>query len=186
MRRYAVLLRGVNVGGRGKLPMADFRQVLESLGHGEVKTYLQSGNAVVASPEPDPGRLAGQIHDALARELGLDTVVMVRTGAELADVMADNPFPSAVAKPPSLHVAFLAAEPDRTRAAKLDQAAYAPDEFRFGDRVVYLHLPDGIGRSKLPPAVLGRLDVAATARNWNTVVALAGMTEPGGGKGDTR
>src|SRR6266487_6189915 len=181
MVRYAVLLRGVNVGGKSKLPMSDLRKVLESLGHTDVTTYLQSGNAVITSDDDDPERTSRRIEEALATELGMTTRILVRTGPELAAVIADNPFPKAVAKPALLHIAFLPAQPDPDTAAKIDPGICPPDEFRVGDRAVYLRYEFGSGRSKLADLVLtpllrGRPDMFATARNWNTVLKLADKT----------
>jgi uncharacterized protein (DUF1697 family) len=176
MARYAVLLRAVNLGSHQKVAMADLRRVLESLGHTEVETYLQSGNAVVTNPDRNPERVARDIRAGLSKELGLDTPVLVRTGSDLAAVIADNPFPDAASTPLLLHVAFLSAQPEPDRMAKLDPAAYAPDEFRLGERVIYLRYATGSGRSKLNQSAFARLKVDATARNWNTVTALARMT----------
>jgi uncharacterized protein (DUF1697 family) len=174
--RFAVLLRAVNLGSHQKVAMSELRRVLESLGYTDVATYLQSGNAVVTSPATDSARLAGDIRTGLSKELGLDTAVMVRTGPELAAVIADNPFPDLVAHPTLLHVAFLSAQPDPAQVARIDPTKYAPDEFRVGDRALYIHYANGAGRSKLTSATLARLKVDATGRNWNTVRALAEMT----------
>jgi uncharacterized protein (DUF1697 family) len=176
MPKYAVLLRGVNVGRHAQLPMADLRRVLELLGHTDVSTYLRSGNAVITSPERDAQRLARAIRTALADNTSLDVAVMLRTGAELADVIKANPFPGRSDAPTKLHAAFLSDQPDATALAKLDPARYAPDEFRLGDRVLYIWYANGAGRSKLNGGALGRLGVDATARNWNTVLALADQT----------
>jgi uncharacterized protein (DUF1697 family) len=169
-------LRGVNVTGHRKVAMADLRRVLESLGHTDVATYLQSGNAVVTTDESDPAKLERRIEKAVATELAVDTRVLVRTHAELAAVIDANPFPDAVKEPRFLHVVFLSAAPAADATKRIDPQAFAPDEFRFGDRVVYVRYPNGSGRSRLP-AAFDRLKVAATARNWNTVVELARRTE---------
>jgi uncharacterized protein (DUF1697 family) len=181
MARYAVLLRGVNVGGHGKLPMADLRRVLESLGHTDVWTYLQSGNAVISTDDDDPERVGRLIREGLNRELGMDPSVLVRTGAELAAIVKANPFPGAVAQPKMLHVVFLSAQPDPDRAAAVDPGVCPPDEFGVGDRAVYLRYVESPGRSRLSELVLrellrGRPEVSATARNWNTVLALLEKT----------
>jgi uncharacterized protein (DUF1697 family) len=181
MARYAVLLRGVNVGGHGKLAMADLRRVLESLGYTGVWTYLQSGNAVVESDDADPERVGGRIREGLRRELDLDPSVLVRTGPELATVVAANPFPAAVTEPKLLHVVFLSAQPDPGQATAVDPGICPPDEFGVGDRAVYLRYAKSSGRSRLAELVLrellrGRPEVSATARNWNTVLALLEKT----------
>jgi uncharacterized protein (DUF1697 family) len=176
VNRYAILLRAVNLGSHQKVSMPDLRKALESLGYTDVATYMQSGNAVVTSSVKAPGQIAKAVHKGLCDELGLDTPVLVRTGPELAAVIADNPYPELVEKPTLLHVAFLSAQPAKAQLAKLDPAKYLPDEFQVGDRVLYLRYAHGAGRSKLAAGELGRLGVDATARNWNTVTALAEMT----------
>ena len=177
MPRYAALLRGVNVGGHRAVPMADLRKLLEELGYSDVATYLQSGNAVLTADDEDPQRVTDTIRQGLARRMAVDADVLVRTGPELNAVIEDNPFADAVEQPTKLHVAFLATQPDPADVAKVDPATYAPDEFRFGDRVVYLRYAVSAGRSKLGDGALARLGVVATSRNWNTVLALARMTE---------
>ncbi|GAA1822212.1 DUF1697 domain-containing protein [Planosporangium flavigriseum] len=177
MAKYAVLLRGVNVGGHGKLAMPDLRRVLESLGYMDVSTYLQSGNAVITTSDGDPERVSRRISDGLLRELGISPDVLVRTGAELATLVADNPFSEAVAQPKLLHVIFLSAQPD---AGHVDIET-ADGEFSIGDRAVYLRYRVSPGQSRLADLVLrpllrGRPDLTTTARNWNTVEALHKMT----------
>jgi uncharacterized protein (DUF1697 family) len=175
--RYAVLLRGVNVGGNRKVAMADLRRVLESLGHTDVATYLQSGNAVVTAAESDPAKLERRIEKALSTQLGIDTRVLVRSHDELAAAIEANPFPDAVKEPRLLHVAFLDRDPTPAARRRIAPDAYLPDEFRFGERAIYLRYAEGAGRSKLSQAPWDRLGVVATARNWNTVVELARRTE---------
>ena len=176
MSRYAILLRAVNLGSHQKVSMPDLRKALESLGYTDVATYMQSGNAVVTSSIKEPAQLAKAVRKGLCDELGLDTPVLVRTGAELAAVIADNPYPELVATPTKLHAVFLSAQPAKASVAKLDPARYLPDEFQVGERVLYVSYPGGAGRSKLTATAFARLGVDATARNWNTVTALAEMT----------
>jgi uncharacterized protein (DUF1697 family) len=182
MPRYALFLRGVNVGGRASLSMADLRGVLESLGHTGVSTYLQSGNAVVTSQDTDPSRVARQAAERLTERVGRPIDIVVRTAAELAAVVAANPYPEAAAdRPKLLHVLFLSGPVDAADLAGLDAPAYAPDEFQLGDRVVYQNFPESYGRSRLPTALgrqlaRARPELVATDRNWNTVRALAERT----------
>jgi uncharacterized protein (DUF1697 family) len=175
MPRYAVLLRGVNLGRHRRLPMADLRRVLTGLGYDGVATYLQSGNAALSTREADPERLAARIREALVAELGVDTAVLIRAGAELAAVVDNNPFPEAVAEPKRLMVVFLSAPVGQEWSAGQDPAAYAPDEFRVGDRVVYLRYAGSPLDSALS-GLTGPPGVIATTRNWNTVTALARLT----------
>ncbi|GMU79043.1 MAG: hypothetical protein AMXMBFR46_18360 [Acidimicrobiia bacterium] len=172
--RVVALLRGVNLGGSRSLKMADLRAVVESLGHTDVETYLQSGN-VVFTPK---GRASGdQIHAAIQDATGLDTNVLIRTGEELAAVLATNPYP--VEDPTKVVVTFLASAADAELTARFDAAAFAPEELTVHGTEVYLYLPFGQGRSKLTQA-LAKLKTpgaaSATTRNWRTVEALAAMT----------
>jgi len=176
MATYAVLLRGINLAGQRQLAMADLRRVLGSLGYTDVSTHLRSGNAIISSDDEDPERIAATIHEALAAELSLRSGVIVRTGKELAAVIAANPFPEHESEPAKLHVAFLSAQPSKAAFEAIDPARFAPDEFRLGDRAMYLWFPNGAGRSKLTMPALARIKVEVTARNWNTVLALAGKT----------
>jgi uncharacterized protein (DUF1697 family) len=173
---YVALLRGINVGGRQKLPMADLRGLLEGLGYADVKTHLQSGNALFGTEGGDAGGAeahAEVIEREIDRALGLSVKVLVRTPAELARVVEANPFPAAAAEPTKVHVAFLSGPPDPARLAELDPARFAPDELRAGEREVYLWYPEGAGRTKLSTAVLERrLGLTGTARNWKTVTKL--------------
>jgi uncharacterized protein (DUF1697 family) len=179
--RYAAMLRGVNVGGNKKIAMADLRALLTGLGHDDVGTLLQSGNAVFSAPETDPGQLAAQIESALAADLGLKSRVLVRTHADLAAVIEANPFPTAEQEPSKHLVQFLFAPltpATRARIGEFDAAPFAPEEFRVGDGVIYFRFPDGMGRSKLDAAfgkhVTAKLEM--TGRNWNTVRKLHDLT----------
>jgi uncharacterized protein (DUF1697 family) len=172
---YAALLRGVNVG-KNKLAMADFRTVLTELGADDVQTYLQSGNAVFSHPAPAPAQLAQAIEKGLAG-LGVSSRVLLRTGHQLAGVLAENPFLARESDPVKLHVTFLAEQPALDRVPKLQVPAGETARFHLAGTEVYLHCPDGYGRTKLSNSfVESRLGIAATTRNWRTVTALAELT----------
>ncbi len=172
MIRCVVLLRGVNVGRANRIAMPQLRAALAEVGCTDVVTYLQSGNAVFGFTGKS-GDLSARIEKAIAAELGLDVKVILRAGDELAGVVAGNPFPEATSTPTLLHAMFLAATPEPSVLQDLDGAPFAPDEFRVGDRVLYLLFPNGMGHSKLPGYLSERrLGVAATTRNWNTVMKL--------------
>jgi uncharacterized protein (DUF1697 family) len=167
--RVAALLRGVNLGKR-QVKMADLRAAVEALGHTEVETYLQSGN-VVFTPVGSTDDLASDLTAAL----GMEIAVVLRTGKELAKVVAGNPYP--VDDPTKVVVTFLAESRPRKALADIDQAPFAPDEFTFTGRELYAKLPNGQARSKLMEVLAKRdLGTTATTRNWRTVVALAEMT----------
>ncbi|MHB8465324.1 MAG: DUF1697 domain-containing protein [Acidimicrobiales bacterium] len=174
---WIALLRGINVGGKRKLAMADLRLVLESLGLGEVRTVLQSGNALFAGPQVAAAKLERQIEAGIAADLDLDVKVLVRTADELAATYDDNPFVSRRVAAKELHVAFLSAPAEADKVAALDAKAFAPDEFRVGERAIYLRLPNGVTGSKLPNWERA-LGVSVTVRNWNTVSRLRDLSQP--------
>ncbi|GGX05466.1 DUF1697 domain-containing protein [Streptomyces lomondensis] len=177
---YAALLRGINVGGSRKVPMAALLALMEGLGYTAVRTYLQSGQAVFASGHGDEESLAAEITHAVERHFGFGVDVIVRDHAYLKAIADACPFPAADLEPKQLHVTYFSAPVTPERFAEIDQAAYLPEEFRLGDRALYLYAPNGLGRSKLaehlskPRLTKG---VIATTRNWNTVVKLVEMTE---------
>ena len=173
MTTYVALLRGVNVGGSNKVPMADLRAMFEANGLADAQTLIQSGN-VVFRADGTEAALVSRIEAAIAETFSLSITVMVRSKAQLAKVLANDPFADA---PPNLaHVAFLSARPAAKAVAALDPDRSPPDAFRVHGREVYLHYPNGSGRSKLTGDYLERvLGVRATARNRNTVGKLLAM-----------
>jgi uncharacterized protein (DUF1697 family) len=170
MRTYVALLRAVNIGGT-KIAMGDLRALVASLGYEDVTTYIQSGNVVFRSRSGDPAKIGDAIEAQIARRLELDVPVLVRTPTDLGRIIADNPFEGR-AEPSRLHVTFLAATPERSRAQVLEAPA-GSDDFQMARREVYVHAPGGYGRTKLNNAFFERkLGVVATTRNWRTVTAL--------------
>ncbi len=170
------LLRGVNVGGRNRLPMAELVAVCQAAGGRHVRTFIQSGNAVL---EVDPAAVDGlpaRLARLLAERAGLEVPVVVRTSLELAAVVARNPFAARGTAPEQLHCAFLADRPAPGRVAALDPDRSPPDRLEVVGREVYLWLPDGVARSRLTADYLDRtLGTTSTARSWRTVVALEAM-----------
>ncbi|MFI9154024.1 DUF1697 domain-containing protein [Streptomyces sp. NPDC053367] len=179
MTTYAALLRGINVGGSRKVPMAELRTLMEGLGYDGVRTYLQSGQAVFSSGHGDEDSLAAELAGAIEKRFGFAVDVIVRDHAYLAAVAGDCPFPAAELEPKQLHVTYFSVPVTEDRFAELDRDAYLPEEFRLGDRCLYLYAPDGLGRSRLagdlarPRLTKGLI---ATSRNWNTVVKLVELT----------
>jgi uncharacterized protein (DUF1697 family) len=180
--RYVALLRGINVGKNKQLAMADLKRLLEDLGYDDVKTHLRSGQAVFsaegAATAAAATTLAGAIEDAITQQLAMDVRVVVRTRAEVAEVISTNPFPAADRDPTKVFCVFLS---DRLAASDLqavDAAAYQPEQFALapGGREIYLWLPDGMGVSQLGVVkwdkVTGKKSLAATARNWRTTTKL--------------
>ena len=167
MPRYIGLLRGVNVGGKNKLPMAELRALFESLDHTKVSTFIQSGNIVFTTAKPIT---ANSLERAIAKQFGINPTVMLRTPQELRKVVKSNPF--GTVDPAKLHVGFMAQKPPAAALAKLDAERFLPDEFAVRGRELYLHLPNGMGRTKLPPYLDRQLKIPTTVRNWNTVNKL--------------
>jgi uncharacterized protein (DUF1697 family) len=180
MATHVALLRGINVGGRNKVAMADLRDVVAGLGHTDVSTYIQSGNVLFTADPGDAGTSA--LAAAITGTLGVNAPVVVVSRDELAEAIAANPFPDE-ADPKRVHAVMLSAAPGAEAAAKIDEALArsaakgARDELATVGRTLYLHTPDGFGNSELAAAVLRivtspRAGVTGTARNWATMTRL--------------
>jgi uncharacterized protein (DUF1697 family) len=180
MPRYLALLRGVNVGGK-KLAMSDLRDVAVQLGYTGVSTYIQSGNLLFSCDDSDQPALARALEQEIAGQVGLQCEVVVLTAADLGRVIADNPFPGE-SNPRALHAVLhqdqLGADVQAKVASARERATAkgCTDEIAVGGRVIYLHTPDGIGRSELA-VQLGRMHKTGTARNWASVTKLMEMLE---------
>lgn len=184
MPRWVALMRGVNIGRR-RLAMVDLRRELEVAGCTDVSTYLQSGNAVVSVPPEagtTPDAVAAWLEEVIGAAAGFAVPVVVRTGVELAAVVAANPYPGAGGT--ALHVIFYRPGPSPgpvadQATARFDVAAFAPEGCTPRGNDLYLHLPGGMGRSTLAKAVDAatrrKPALMGTARNWNTVTELAAM-----------
>lgn len=177
MNTYIALLRGVNVGGSGKLAMAELRSFAADVGLEEPRTLLQTGNLVFSADERDPEILERMLEKEAESRLGLRTNFFVRSASEWRDIVAANPFPDAGRDDPShLLTLFTRETPSDSKTRALEQAIRGREVFRAVGRQVYAVYPDGIGRSKLTHAVIERaLGSPCTGRNWNTVLKLEGM-----------
>jgi uncharacterized protein (DUF1697 family) len=169
--------RGINVGGRNLLPMADLRAILESLGSSDVATYIQSGNVVFSHKARNDPALSRRICAAIEAQFGFLPGLMLLSASELQRAAAANPFPDAIANPKTLHLWFLAAEPAQPDLDGLEALAADSEAFSLGDGVFYLHAPDGIGRSRLAQRVERLLGVPATARNWRTIDKMLSLSK---------
>ena len=191
MASHVALLRGINVGGRNKVPMADLREVVTSLGHTGVTTYIQTGNVLFSTADTDTAKLAAALESAIGERFGIWASVVVLSRDQLAEVLASNPYPDEP-NPKLVHVVFLNAEPPgdlmmRISAAESASAAKGSrDTVQAGGRVLFLHTPDGFGTSELaqavfkiitPPAKNKKQGLAATARNWATATKLLSLCE---------
>jgi uncharacterized protein (DUF1697 family) len=180
MPTYIALLRAVNVGGTGKLPMAAFRKLLEDLGYRNVETYIQSGNAVFDAPGPAL-KVIKALSAALEILVGSPIGLVLRTPDQLAQLIADNPYPAeARADGSRVFAVFLSAVPAPSAVPGLSRIPIRNERFRLGGDTLYLHLPDGPVDTKFQVKALDRLlAVTCTARNWNTVLKLHAMSHRG-------
>jgi uncharacterized protein (DUF1697 family) len=174
MTRYVALLRGINVGGRNKVPMPALRATCESLGCTDVTTYIQSGNVVLSSAL-SPADLRGTLEKGIADQLGVSPTVMIRTRKQLADAIAANPFPDADTA--ELHIAFLNDALDKRQLAELAALEHPAEKIAGHGAEVYFHLPNGMGRAKLPELFGRRIKIPATVRNWRTVTTLLDLSD---------
>jgi uncharacterized protein (DUF1697 family) len=176
--RFVALLRGINVGGKNKLPMKDLVALFERAGCADVRHYIQSGNVVFNAATDLGKRVPGLLEAAIERRFRIRVPVVVRTSSEMHAVARDNPFLSAGANPEWLHVLFLADKPGKTNCAALDPERSPPDTFALRGREVYLSCPNGVGRTKLTNSYFdSRLGTTSTGRNWRTVLKLVEMSE---------
>lgn len=166
MAKYVALLRAINVGGTGKLPMSDLKAMCEEAGFAHVQTYIASGNVVFESKAPE-AKVKAELEKRLHAYAGKPMGVVVRTAAEMAAVVKANPFPKAS---PSQAVAIFLDQPPPADALK-HAVGVNDEEMRLGKREIFIHYASGIGKSKLriPAAKAG------TMRNMNTIAKLAKM-----------
>lgn len=167
--RYIALLRGINVGGSGLLPMKDLATLCEDLGWTSVRTYIQSGNVLFDSPLAEP-KLKAQLEKSLEARMGKPISVMIRSAQELRAILDANPFPGR--EPAKIGVHFLDAAPPKDLRKKA--IAPAGEEVHPGRREIYVYYPTGMGQSRLKLPLDG---AAATVRNINTIAKLVALAE---------
>ncbi|MGD8816608.1 MAG: DUF1697 domain-containing protein [Acidobacteriota bacterium] len=173
MGTHIALLRGINVGGRNKLPMKDLAEIFEEAGCDDVRTYIQSGNVVFAAGKKLAARVPQAISAAISKQFGYEVPVVLRSAEQLATVVTGNPFAGGDVEEKRLHVVFLADEADPHAAEALDPLRAPSEELALAGAHIYLHLPDGVARTKLTNARFDRaLDTVSTMRNWRTTKKL--------------
>src|SRR5262249_51887413 len=148
MTRYALLLRGVNVGAKNTLPMAELRAMLSKLGCADVQTYVQSGNAVFAT-KLDAAALTKSIEEALERYMGRPIATTLRTQSQLKAIIAANPFAKVATNPAYLCVTFLSNPPGKSEVARLHAQDWEPELFKVAGNEIFTWYPNGQGRSPL-------------------------------------
>jgi uncharacterized protein (DUF1697 family) len=170
---HVALLRGINVGGKNKLPMKVLVPTFTEIGCQDVVSYIQSGNVIFKAAKALAVRVPELIQVAIERKFGLRVPVIVRSAEQLNDVRQRNPFLGSNSDVEHLHVAFLAGPPKARQIAALDWNRSPPDRFFVRGQEVFLHLPNGVARTKLTNAYLdATLATTSTMRNWNTVQKL--------------
>ena len=175
---YVAFLRGINLAGKNKLPMADLARMFAVAGCDDVTTYIQSGNVVYRASHTRARNLATVIEAAILKRFGYRVPLVVRTARELRNAVVGNPFVVAGSDANMLHLAFLAAEPSASRVSALDPQRSPPDQFSVAGRDIYLRLPNGVARTKLSNAYFdAKLATTSTMRNWRTVLALRDLTD---------
>jgi len=176
MTTFIGMIRGVNVGGHKKLPMAALKALCDSLKLTSAKTHLNSGNVVFQSTRKDRPQLRRDLEDAIRKKIGIDVKIILRTPDEIRRAMAANPFSKR--DPSHLLIMFLEGQPSDDAAQALRKAHAGPEKIHFAGQELVIDYVDGIGRSKLTNALIERkLAVAGTARNWNTVSRLLELAE---------
>jgi uncharacterized protein (DUF1697 family) len=175
MKTYIALFRGINVGGKSMLPMKELVILLEDLGARNVKTYIQSGNAIFKSDEKNVSQLSNKISIAVKQRCGFMPHVLLLELDEIEKIIAENPFPEAESDPSSLHLGFLANTPERIDLEKIKSIKKECEKFHLSEHVFYLYAPEGVGRSKLAASIEKILGVPMTDRNWRTVRKIREM-----------
>jgi uncharacterized protein (DUF1697 family) len=172
---HVALLRGINVGGKNRLPMADLNKICAAAGCEDVRTYIQSGNVLFNADAGCAKRMPKLVESAINKRFGFSSPVIVRTAADMTRITKANPFPHADEN--ALYVGFLADKPTARRIAELDPDRSPGDEFRVIGREIYLNLAaNGASRTKLTTAYFdSKLQTVSTFRNWRTTVALLAM-----------
>jgi len=180
-KTYVALLRGINVGGKNKLPMSDLAKMFTEAGCTDVRTYIQSGNVVFSVAPKSAKRVPDLVSRRIADRFGYRIPVVLRTADEFRQVATSNPFLKSHTNVDSLHVGFLADLPAPRDVAALDPNRSPGDSFKVRGREVYLCLPNGMARTKLTNAYFdSKLATTSTFRNWRTLLKLLEMIQATG------
>jgi uncharacterized protein (DUF1697 family) len=169
MKTYIALFRGINVGGNNLIPMSELKTILEKLGLRDVRTYLQSGNAIFQAEEKDKLKLSAGISDAIETSSGFKPQVLLLEKKDLEEAIKLNPFAEAESNPKALAVTFLFSQPVNPDLKTLESLKTDIERFKLTGNVFYMYAPDGFGRSKLASRIEKCLGVSTTSRSWNTV-----------------
>jgi len=179
MKKWVLLLRGINVGGENILPMKDLKRILEAVGFSNPATYIQSGNCVFETDNPDPSEKTDDIQARIEKAFGFTPRLMFLSQTRLELALADSPFPQAFEDPKTLHFYFMTERPAAYDEGQLLAVKKDSEQIFLGDHVFYLFAPEGIGRSKLAAKVEKALGVPGTGRNLRTVLKIKAMMSDG-------
>ncbi|AUP80200.1 DUF1697 domain-containing protein [Flavivirga eckloniae] len=175
MQVYIALLRGINVSGQKKIPMAELRELLTNTGLKNVKTYIQSGNVIFKSPEKDNAKLELKIHQAIKTHFGFEVPILVKTPKELQQVFDECPFPEE--KKTNSYFTLLYSIPDTALVKEAAEMSYPNEEFVITNNCIYFYCSIGYGKAKYNNNFFERkLKTTSTARNYKTMVKLLEMT----------
>ncbi|CAN7417544.1 DUF1697 domain-containing protein [Aminobacter sp. LjRoot7] len=177
MSVFVALFSGINVGGNRIVKMAELRAFFEELGFADVATYIQSGNVVFRVAAADAGTLTENIEAAFESRWGFRSRIMVRDLGWLERLVANNPYPEVAGDHTKLHASALEREPTAEEIARLAERCTGPESFEVKGDVLYLHAPDGLGKSKFAEVLPRTLKVPGTMRNWRTVLTLLEMAQ---------
>ncbi|TGQ31854.1 DUF1697 domain-containing protein [Mesorhizobium sp. M00.F.Ca.ET.216.01.1.1] len=179
---FVALFSGINVGGNRVVKMAELRSFFEGLGFSDVATYVQSGNTVFRSQKGDAATLTKMIEAAFEKRWGFYSRIMVRDLGWFERLVTENPYPEIAGEPTKLHAYALEREPTSEEIARLAEKCTGPERFEVKGDVLYLHAPEGIGKSVFANLIPRTLKVPGTARNWRTVLTLLEMAGQAGGR----
>ncbi|MGB0714765.1 MAG: DUF1697 domain-containing protein [Phycisphaerae bacterium] len=175
---HIALLRGINVGGKNKLPMATLVSMFEEAGGAEVRTYIQSGNVMFLASRTRGSKITDDVSQAIKAKLGLNVPVVVRTVGDFKKMIKANPFAEVDQPDRTVHIGFLKDKPTKANLSKLDPDRSTGDEYRVVGRHVFMHLPNGVAKTKLTNAYFDHaLATTMTVRNWRTVSKILNIAE---------
>lgn len=169
---YVIFIRGINVSGKNIVKMKDLKEALQKEGFEDAKTYIQSGNVVLSSDLTSLDDISASISNVLKNGFDVDAPLITLSKDEYSKTIKNNPFSDPQLDPKTVHMVFLAEEPKSDCKDKLDSVKIDSESYEIIEKVLYLHAPDGIGRSKFVANMEKMLGTSVTARNLRTVMAV--------------